>query len=116
MHVLALGSWQPPLSVQAGRQKDSTAEKDLEVLVNGKLLMSQQHALAAQKASHILGYMKRSVGSRAREVILPLNSTVEISPEVLHPDAESSEQERHRPVEAHPEGHQHDPRYETPPL
>jgi len=89
---------------------------NLGVLVDGKLDMSQQCDPTAQKANRILGCIKKSVVSRTREVILPLHSTVEISPEVLQPDKEFSEQERHRPVEAHPEGHQHDPRYETPPL
>ena len=34
--------------------------------------MSQQRALAAQKADGLLGCIRRSVGSRAREVLLPL--------------------------------------------
>jgi len=38
--------------------------------------MSHQRALAAQKASCILGYIKSSVASRAREVILPLYSAL----------------------------------------
>ena len=38
--------------------------------------MSQQLALAAKAANSILGFMKRSVASRSREVILPLYSAL----------------------------------------
>ncbi|KAJ7395249.1 hypothetical protein BTVI_156722 [Pitangus sulphuratus] len=53
-----------------------SAEKDLQVLVNNKLSMSQQCALVTKKANGILRCIRKSIASTSRDMILPLCSAL----------------------------------------
>jgi len=70
--VLHLGRGNPKHKYSLGEKwlESSPEEKDQ------KLNMSQQYALAAQKANRILGCIPSSMASRSREGILPLYSAL----------------------------------------
>ena len=74
--VLRTGIYSQQLVVTLILPGCSSSEKALGVLEGSDVTLSQHWALAAKGASGVLGCMKRSVASRAREVLLPLCSAL----------------------------------------
>jgi len=112
--VLNLDQGNPRYHYRLGREwiERSPAERDLGVLVDEKIVMTQQCTLAAQKANHILGCIKRSVASRLREGILTLCSAL------VRPHLESCIQlwspQQRKDMDLATDGHKNDQREGTP--
>ncbi|KAJ7424618.1 hypothetical protein BTVI_05850 [Pitangus sulphuratus] len=74
--ILHLGKKNPLQQHRLGPDmlESSSAEKDLGVLVDNKLSLSEPCALVTKKANAILVFIRKIVASRLREKILPLQS------------------------------------------
>jgi len=87
----------------------SSAEKDFRVLVDKKLIMTQQCNLTEKKTNRVLGCIKKNIASTSRGDPSPLLYTGGATHGVLCPFLVSSVQERHghigkSPVKGHEDG------------
>ncbi|GAB0179744.1 mitochondrial enolase superfamily member 1 [Grus japonensis] len=76
--VLHLGRNNPMHQYMLGTNQliSSSAEKDLRVLADNKLIMNHQCNLTVKKTNNVLGCINKNIASRSREVILPLYSAL----------------------------------------
>jgi len=118
MQVLHMGRGNPKHKDRLGgeRIKSSPKEKVLRMLVDENLNMTQQCALAAQKASRNPGPHLMKCGQHVKGGdSIPLLCCGETTPGALCPVLEQSAQERHGPVGTGPEeGHKNDQGDGTP--
>ena len=84
--VLQLGWGNPRYVYRAGEEfiESSPMGKELGLLVNEKLDVSQQCVLAVQKANCILGCIRRGMARREGEVVVPLCSAL-LRPHLISP-------------------------------
>ncbi|GAB0203846.1 hypothetical protein GRJ2_002850200 [Grus japonensis] len=76
--VFQLGKHNPGVQHRLGSTwlGSSSVEKDLGVLVDNKLNVSEQCAAAAKQANRMLGCINKGIASRNQEVIIPLYSAL----------------------------------------
>jgi len=115
--VLHIGQGKPPCQYRLGVEEfeSSPAEKDLGILVDEKLDLTQQCVLTAQKANYPGLHPQQRDHQVKRGDSAPLLHSGETPPGVLHPALESSAQETHGAVGEGPEeGHNNDQGAGTP--